>query len=118
MSQTLVFGGCRLDLGNESLWRDDERIPLRPKTFAVLRYLVTNSRRLVTKEELLDSVWHNVVVDEELLRGYVRELRHLLGDDVTAPKFINRGTTRVPVHHRGARRRDAPTAPMLVVECR
>jgi DNA-binding winged helix-turn-helix (wHTH) protein len=57
MSQTLVFGGCRLDLGNESLWRDDERIPLRPKTFAVLRYLVTNSRRLVTKEELLDSVW-------------------------------------------------------------
>lgn len=88
MSQTLAFGGCRLDLGNESLWRDDERIPLRPKTFAVLRYLVTNSRRLVTKEELLDSVWHNVVVDEELLRGYVRELRHLLGDDVTAPKFI------------------------------
>lgn len=88
MSQTLVFGHCRLDVGNESLWRDDERVPLRPKTFAVLRYLVTNPGRLVTKEELLDNVWHNVVVDDELLRGYVRELRQLLGDDVTAPKFI------------------------------
>jgi urea ABC transporter urea binding protein len=84
----LLFGPFRLDLPNETLWRGSERIPLRPKTFAVLLYLVQHPQRLITKEELLKNVWRGVVVDDELLRGYVRELRLVLGDSATEPQFV------------------------------
>lgn len=84
----LLFGPFRLDVANETLWRGPERVALRPKTFAVLLYLVRNPQRLITKEELLKNVWRDVVVDEELLRGYVRELRLLLGDSAALPHFV------------------------------
>ena len=75
-------------MANEMLWRGEDRIPLKPKTYSVLLYFVQHSQRLVTKEELLENVWRNVVVDDELLRGYVRELRQVLGDNAAAPEFI------------------------------
>jgi urea transport system substrate-binding protein len=84
----LLFGPFRLDLSTEILWRGSERVPLRPKTFAVLLYLVQNPQRLITKDELLKNVWRGVVVDDELLRGYVRELRLVLGDSASTPKFV------------------------------
>jgi urea transport system substrate-binding protein len=58
------------------------------KTYEVLLYLVQNSQRLVTKQELLEKVWTDTVVSDELLRGYVRELRETLGDDAKRPRYI------------------------------
>jgi urea transport system substrate-binding protein len=84
----LLFGPFKLDLPNETLWRGSERVPLRPKTFAVLLYLVQHPQRLITKEELLKNIWRGVVVDDELLRGYVRELRLVLGDSAATPQFV------------------------------
>jgi DNA-binding winged helix-turn-helix (wHTH) protein len=56
-------------------------VEVRPKTFEVLLYLAHNAQRLVTKRELLDNVWVGTTVSDELLRGYIRELRDVLGDD-------------------------------------
>ena len=47
-----------------------------------------NAQRLVTKRELLDSVWAGASVSDELLRGYIRELREALGDDAKKPRYI------------------------------
>jgi DNA-binding winged helix-turn-helix (wHTH) protein len=77
-----------LDLANEQLWRGAELMPLRPKAFALLRYLATHAQRLVTQEELLKVVWQHTYVSEGLLRGYIRELREVLGDEAKAPRFI------------------------------
>lgn len=88
MNRRLLFGPFCLDVSNETLWRGSQRIALRPKTFAVLRYLVEHPQRLITKDELLREVWRGVIVDDELLRGYVRELRHLLGESAAAPQFV------------------------------
>jgi urea transport system substrate-binding protein len=85
---TLVFPPFRLDLANEQLWRDSTLLPLRPKTFEVLLYLARNPQRLVTKQELLDHIWTDTVVCDELLRGYIRELRETLGDDAKNPRYI------------------------------
>src|SRR5262249_1378211 len=74
-----------------------QAIPLKPKTFTVLRYLVAHAGRLVTKEELLDALWPDVHVTDGVLKVCVRELRRALGDDVQAPQYI---TT---VHRRGYR---------------
>ncbi len=84
----LSFPPFRLDLGNEQLWCGSELVPLRPKPFALLRYLVEQAGRLVTKEELLKAVWPETYVSEGLLKGYIRDLRDVLGDDPQAPRFI------------------------------
>jgi len=82
---TFVFPPFRLDVANEQLWRDSNRLDLRPKTFEVLLYLVQNAQRLVTKRELLDSVWGGASVSDELL---IRELRDVLDDDAKKPRYI------------------------------
>ncbi len=87
-STTLLFPPFRLDLINEELWRAGDRIPLRPKEFAVLAYLAGNSQRLVRKQELLEHVWPGVSVGDELLRGYIRGLRLALGDAAADPRVI------------------------------
>jgi len=83
-----AFGSFRLDPGEQCLWREEVRINLTPKVFAVLRYLVDHPGRLVTQDELLQGVWPETYVQPEILRKYVLELRKVLGDDPKAPRFI------------------------------
>ena len=82
------FPPFRLDLANQELWRGPERLPLRAKPFAVLAYLATHPTRLVLRAELVEAVWPDTHVGEGVLRGYVRELRTVLGDAPAAPRFI------------------------------
>jgi DNA-binding winged helix-turn-helix (wHTH) protein/predicted ATPase len=84
----LVFPPFRLDRAQESLWRGTEQVPLRPKAFAVLHYLVAHAPHLVTQAEVLQAVWGEAYMSEGLLRGYIRELRTVLGDEAQAPRFI------------------------------
>jgi adenylate cyclase len=74
------FQGYTLDVVRCSLRAADREIKLRPKTFEVLRHLVENADRLVTKEELLKAIWPNVVATEESLTHCVSEVRHAIGD--------------------------------------
>jgi len=90
----LSFPPFHLDLANEQLWCGAKLLPLRPKAFRLLRYLAEHPQRLVTQEELLKAVWQRSYVSEGLLRGYVRELRGLLGDDAKAPRFIETASGR------------------------
>jgi predicted ATPase len=87
----------RLDLTNVCLWRGAQRIPLRPKTFAVLRCLLAHRGQLVTKAALLDAVWPETTVNDVALMICIRELRQALGDDPRAPQFIE------TLHRRGYR---------------
>ena len=82
------FACFQLDTQNECLWRNGDRIPLTPKPFAVLRYLVENPQRLVTHDELLEALWPETYVQPQVLRTYVLELRKLLGDDAGNARFI------------------------------
>src|SRR5262245_33632200 len=82
------FPPFRLDLATHELWRGRERVAVRPKPFALLAYLATNAERLVPRAELVRAVWPDTHVGEGSLRGYVRDLRGLLGDDAEAPHFI------------------------------
>ena len=86
--QIPIFHAFRLDLVNAQLWRGQELIALRPKPFALLRYLAEHPGRLVTKDELTAAVWPGTYVGESSLKGYIRDLRDVLGDDPEAPQFI------------------------------
>src|SRR5512145_2061448 len=87
-SSQCVFGPFRLDPDHACLWCDAEAIVLPPKSFAVLRYLVTHPDRLVRKDELLDAVWPETAVTEAVLRVAIGAVRKVLGDTARTPRFI------------------------------
>jgi len=76
-----VFGEYAVDLERGGLTRCDQDISLRPKTFAVLRYLVERAGQLVARDELLSAVWPGVVVTDGSIDQCVIELRKALGDE-------------------------------------
>ena len=82
------FGPFQLDTRDRRLWRGSEVIPLRLKVFDTLRVLVENAGRLVTKQELLDTVWPETAVEENNLNHNVSVLRKALGEKATGQQFI------------------------------
>ena len=82
------FPPFHLDRVNAQLWRGEEEISLRRKTFDVLLYLVDHAGQLVTKAALLDAVWSEVTVSDSMPAICVAELRKALGDEAKIPRFI------------------------------
>src|SRR5262249_28331937 len=76
----LQFEGYTLDFARSSLRTADRNVELRPKAFEVLRYLVENADRVVTKEELIKAIWPNVIVTDEALTHCISEVRQAVGD--------------------------------------
>jgi adenylate cyclase len=82
-AKQLRFANYVLDLNRGCLLLDGREIVLRPKTFAVLRYLVENSGRLVSKDELFAAVWPGLAITDDVLVQSIGELRRALGEDGT-----------------------------------
>ena len=78
----------RVDLEDERLWQGDAPVQIANKPFQLLRFLVLNPNRLVTKDEILNQIWPDVYVTEGLIKEYVHDLRVALGDSPKQPKFI------------------------------
>ena len=72
MGRLIAFPPFQVDAANEQLWRDGEAVPLRPKSFALLRYLAERPGQLVTKDELLDALWPRTHVTDD---GWSAEFR-------------------------------------------
>jgi TolB-like protein/Tfp pilus assembly protein PilF len=107
MELGVIFDGYRFDRSTGRLWAGQREVRLTPKATAVLGALVTRAGDLVTKEELLASVWSDTAVSDDALISCVQELRKALADNAKQPRFIE---TR---HRRGycfiARVSEAPT---------
>ena len=73
------FGRFVLDLDGRELKRAGEVIPLRPKTLALLIYLVENRHRVVPKQELLRAVWPGLRIEVQGIYQSVAELRAAFG---------------------------------------
>jgi len=93
----IVFEPFSLDLINECLWLGSKEIKVRPKAFAVLHHLIARPGQLVTKEELLNSIWPDTFVSDAVLKVTIRQLREALDDDPKAPRYIE------TAHRRGYR---------------
>jgi class 3 adenylate cyclase/predicted ATPase len=78
--EVYFFEGYTLDLRRGCLRHEDREIGLRPKSFTVLRCLVENAGRLVSKEELIRAAWPNVIVTDESLTRCVSDVRLALKD--------------------------------------
>src|SRR5258706_2185745 len=81
MSSLYRFGQFVLDPGRRTLSRADFPVSPNPKAFDVLLFLAQNPNRLVTKDELLQTVWGDTFVEEGNLTQYISHLRKALGDN-------------------------------------
>ncbi len=79
MTAMYQFGDFVLDTQLFQLRRGEEVVPLEPKVFDVLRYLVEHHDRVATKRELLDALWPSEVVTEAVLPTNINALRRALG---------------------------------------
>ena len=78
---TLRYAGFAVDLDRGELRVGGAAASLRPKTFALLAYLVGHPGRLLSKDALIAAVWPDVTVTDDSLVQCVSELRAALGDD-------------------------------------
>ena len=75
------FAGYTLDMTRGTLRNGEHAIELRPKSFEVLRYLVENAGRLISKDEIIQAVWSNVAVSDESLTRCISDVRAALADE-------------------------------------
>jgi DNA-binding winged helix-turn-helix (wHTH) protein/TolB-like protein/Flp pilus assembly protein TadD len=68
--------------------KDGEPLTVTPKLVDVLLHFVSRPSVLVTKEELLSALWPDVAVTDNALTQAISDLRQVLGDDASAPRFI------------------------------
>ncbi len=84
------FAGCVLDLRRGLLQRAGREVKLRPKAFHLLSYLVKNAGRVVTKDELFETIWPSLTVSEDSLTQCIGEVRKILGSGTSLIKTVPR----------------------------
>src|SRR5215467_11222196 len=86
IAMILEFGPYRLDTRERVLRNEGKPVPLTPRTFDILLALVQNSGRVLTKQEIIEHVWHDTIVEESNLARQVSSLRKLLGH--AGPQYV------------------------------
>jgi TolB-like protein len=83
-----VFGAHRLDVDRRELRRGSELIAVEPQVFDLLVYLVKNRDRVVSKDDLLQTVWGGRIVSESALSSRMNSARNALGDNGKTQRLI------------------------------
>ena len=82
------FGECVFDVDRWELRRADQVVQLEPRAMSILRELIEQRGRVVTKEELLDRVWGDRFVSESALTTQIKAIRRAVGDDGRAQAVL------------------------------
>jgi DNA-binding winged helix-turn-helix (wHTH) protein len=82
------FGPFRVDPARETLLKEGVTVPLTPKTFQILLVLVRNGKEIVTKDDLMKTVWPDTFVEEANLSRNIFMLRKALGETAQDHRYI------------------------------
>ena len=82
------FDDVTVDGANFRIFKAGVMITLTPRAFDVLIALLRQPGRVVEKRELFDQVWGDTIVTDNALTKVIKEIRHTLGDDADAPRYI------------------------------
>ena len=83
-----IFGDFRLDPERFELFCNGQRIRLEPQVLALLIHLIRHRDRLVTKEEIADTIWQHRSVSDTSIASRIRSARQAVGDDGEAQSII------------------------------
>jgi Tol biopolymer transport system component/DNA-binding winged helix-turn-helix (wHTH) protein len=94
VTQLYSFDDVQVDVANFRVVKAGQVVPVEPKAFQVLVFLVENRGRLVEKGELVNAVWNDAFVTENVLSRAVAQLRKGLADDAKNARYIETVPTR------------------------
>ncbi|MBS0123181.1 alpha/beta fold hydrolase [Thetidibacter halocola] len=76
-----AFADCLLDTETLTLTRAGSAVPVEPQVFDLLRLLVENAGRVVTRDEIVETVWKGRIVSESAISARIAAVRKAVGDD-------------------------------------
>jgi TolB-like protein/Flp pilus assembly protein TadD len=91
------FAGFAIDLGQHELRRSGEVVGVEPQVFDLLVYLIRHRDRIVSKDELIETIWQGRIVSEATLSSRVSAARRAIGDNGEDQRLIR------TLHKRGFR---------------
>lgn len=91
------FDRFELDTDRFELRDAGKTVPLEPRVFALISYLVANRERMISREELIENVWNGRVVSDAAVSSRIKKARKALDDDGKSQRLIH------TVHGRGFR---------------
>ncbi|MGB6547077.1 MAG: winged helix-turn-helix domain-containing protein [Candidatus Acidiferrales bacterium] len=94
MARRYRFDGVEIDVSSFRVLKAGQPVAVEPKALSVLIFLVENRGRLVEKRSLIDAVWNETFVTENVLTRAVAQLRRVLGDDAKEARYIETVPTR------------------------
>ncbi|HEX8167150.1 MAG TPA: tetratricopeptide repeat protein [Beijerinckiaceae bacterium] len=85
---TFAFAGHELDPRRQELRRAGEVVHVEPQVFDLLAFLIRNRDRIVSKDEILDTIWDGRIVSEAALSSRINAARKAVGDNGNDQAFI------------------------------
>ena len=87
---TVGLGRVEVDLAGHRLLRDGEPLPIKPKAFELLVFLLRHPGQAFTRDQLLEHVWgYDYAGETRTVDVHVHWLRSTLEDDASAPQYIH-----------------------------
>jgi len=83
-----AFDCFRINVPYCQVWHEEHLVPLTPKAFDTLVFLIAHRDHIVSKEELMTALWPNSLVSEDALTQNIWAIRRALGDDAGKQQFI------------------------------
>src|ERR1044072_6340940 len=83
-----LFGIFRIDITERILFGENGPVPLTPKAFDTLLFLVENNNHVLGKQELIEKIWPDSFVEENNLAQNISILRKSLGEGVDGQDYI------------------------------
>ena len=83
-----LFEDCVLDTKRRELRRGSSLLSMEPQVFDLLVFLVRNQDRVVSKDDLLASVWGGRIVSESTIASRINAVRRIIGDTGEQQRLI------------------------------
>ena len=77
-----------VDQDKQELRRSGSIVPVEPLVFRVLTFLIVNRERVISKQDLIDSVWDGRAVSDWTVSGCIKSVRSVLGDTGKSSRFV------------------------------
>ena len=86
---TIESGPFVLDLDKRKLLKNMNEIELTPTEFSIVKFLITNEKQSLSRDQILDEVWGtNYLYDFKIVDVNIRRIRNKIEDDPSKPKYI------------------------------
>lgn len=85
----IVFPPFALDIDKRKLFKNNKEIELTPTEFSIVKYLMSNAKQSLSRDQILDEVWGaNYLYDFKIVDVNIRRIRNKIEDDPSKPKYI------------------------------